>query len=152
MKAHGLLYVADGAAAQSLTTSPALMTGLATAGPTSQTEGNLGVIPVVASDKIQVVPGRYRVNFSVSGIASTAGDVQANLRKGATPTEVAQGQCRANFATSNADNCMAFSTIVTLAESDKDDNGLVDLCIYLEASTNLDFTPIFAQFSAEKLD
>ena len=138
------LHVADGAAAQTISGTAAKMTGWATEGNNSEdNHGDKLVTPDLASDEIDVKAGHsYKVDVTISGTNSTAGDVQANLR--AAGVEVVAGGCRANFAASNADNSMSFTCIYT-ATAD------AALSVYLEGAA-ADFTPTHGQFTVIALD
>jgi hypothetical protein len=139
---HGMLYVADGATAKTISGTPGLMTGWATLGPgANTTTGDLSVVPSVASSNITVKPGTYRVDLSISGTNSAAGDVQANIR--VAGSEVAYGQCRANFAASNADNSMGCTCFVTVTASSA-------ITVYLEGGST-DFTPVFGQLCVQRI-
>jgi hypothetical protein len=143
-RAYGSIYLADGATLQAVSGTPAKMTGFATEGPASDdVSGDLSVVPDVANDKITVKGGKaYKVSFNVSGTNSAAGDVQANLR--VASVEVAQGQCRANFATGNVDNSMGFTAIIEPSA-----DSAVE--IYLEGDAT-NFTPVFASLVVEEIE
>lgn len=144
---YGMLYVADGSTAQAITSTPAKMTGFATKGPSDDAvSGNLSIVPTVASDKITVQPGVYRVDFQASFYLNAPAEVQAVLR-GAS-AELAQGQCRSHSSgdSSDYDNdaSMSFCCFVAVTVA-------TDLEIYLEADASVNFTPVFAQLCVTKV-
>jgi hypothetical protein len=149
--AYGNLYVAGGSTAQALTSTPAKLTGFATAGPCSATAGpsggNRGVVVDAANDKITVKGGgAYKVDFHAGGSTSGAADLTVQLRKGTTA--LSQGKCIANFATSSVKNSVGFSCIVEIATSEGD----VDLSVYGSVSSDVNFTPIEMGLTVTRID
>lgn len=142
----GGLYLADGAAAQTLSTVHAKMTGWTTAQPSSYpTDGFSGIRPDAANDKITVEPGVYLVSVAISGQLNPAAvRVQASVRAAG----VQQDHLQAEFEGGGAaitDVVFSISGILRVsAES--------DLEVYLEGETGTPaFTPRFGQFTVVKL-
>lgn len=153
MQDYGQIYLADGVTAQTISATPAKMTGFATAGPASNLRsGGLGVVPVLASDKISVKAGGvYRVDFHCQGSTDNAGEVQANVRF--NQVEEVQGQCRVAFGGNGTNAAGAYQlsqnglSMSCIVEPTADG----DIEIYLQSSVAMSFTPEFAQLLVTKI-
>lgn len=157
MAAYATIYVADGAVAQALTTTPAQMTGFATEGATADDQGYADVTADVANDQIIVkAPGGYLALFNCSGeLASADETVQANLRvenSSGTATEDASGQCICENETANEPLSMGFNTTFEVTQAQLAGNsGEVNCTIYLECTASANFTPTHSQFTIVKI-
>lgn len=143
----GGLYVQNGAAAQTLSTSNTKMTGWTTAQPNSNTtEGFGGVVPVAASDKITVKPGVYLVSFDIAAQMNTAAvRVQAAVRAAGVQQDNIQSEAETAGAGVTDVHLHASGIIRTTAED-------TDLEVYLEAEAGTPtFTPRFGQFTVVRL-
>lgn len=150
---HASIYVADGSTSQAITTTPAKMTGFATAGEATSEDGDLSLEATVASDQIDCnAAGRYLVVCTISGEADAADEtVQAVLRQ--DTTEVASGQCISESETANEPFSMGFTTVVQVTAAQiESGSGDVAFSIYLESSGSVAFTPTHAQLTVVRLD
>ena len=69
---HGGLFVTGGSVAQALdATNKVKLTGFTAEAVASEDQGELSIVPVIASDKITLKHGRYLVLFTVSGTHAT---------------------------------------------------------------------------------
>lgn len=149
MSAFGSLFVADGAAAQALTTTPGLMTGFATEGHAADEFGDLGVVPVLASDHLTLKSGgSYLLSFHASGSSDNAGArvIEAVLNLDGAELALGQGHCSAGFVQDVIQD-MGFSNVpIEVAEGDD-----VDVSVFLESSAGTNYTPVHASLTAVRV-
>lgn len=109
---YGMLYVAAGAAAQSLTTTAAKLTGFAANGP------NAGTTPDHANDQLTVgTAGVYLIHGQFSAIGETGTEYTLTLRKnGAAVTEIATG-FTASLVVGDVHSC-SFCGLLSCAAND----------------------------------
>jgi hypothetical protein len=142
---YGSLYVHDGATAQSLSTTPAKVTGFATAGPSSDVvSGDLAIVPSLSNDYITLKPGKYLVGFSLCGAMASAVVGEFHIRTGTT--EKANIAAEASFGASSAVACVAAQGIIEVTSD-------VNVSVYGEvASGTVNFTPVHGNLWAIKID
>lgn len=156
---HGGIHVHDGAAAQSLGTTPAKLTGFsANQVGSGQSDGDTSVTPDVANDRVRVRPGVYVVNFSVSGTPGGAGTYQFHLR--ANQVEQAQGACQIvsqafvtasgspDTTAASSGGSAGFQCVLDCRATTPDADGFVNLEVYGEAGSTLNYTPVHMQLTA----
>jgi len=137
---YGEIYVHDGAAAQSFTTTPSKMTGFTTDGPAA------GVTVAAASDKITLNrAGKYLVTFQISfsGGANETFEFHARL----AGAEQVQGACIRKLGAGGDVGSASFSCIVT-------STGSQDLEIYGESGNagGANATPVHAQLTVYRVE
>ncbi len=146
MNAYGSLYVHDGATLQATTSTPAKMVGFATAGPSSDLrDGDLSVVPVLASDHIAVKAGGiYRISFFAAISMSAAAIAQIHARFGAT--ELANIAATVEAITAGADKVHHLSSSGFYVPA-TDGN----ISLYIETSASVNTTPTAAQLLVERI-
>jgi hypothetical protein len=117
---YGMLYVQDGAAAQTIGTTPAKFAGFASAGPVA------GAVASVSEDKITVESaGRYLVGLTFSATGTAGRVAQLRLRRNDVEVEGAGGR----VTLASAPVAGSFNAIVECAAGD-------ELTIYAEADVD----------------
>ena len=147
MLGYGSLYVHDGSTAQALTSTPAKLTGFATAGPSDDVrQGDLSVVPVLASDHIAVKAGGiYRVSFNLSAAFSAAAIVQVHARFGTT--ELAQIAAQQDVVTTSGVD-KYFNYVATGIYVPATDG---NISLYGETSSNGNLTPAHGALVVERI-
>jgi hypothetical protein len=137
---YGMLYVASGASAQSLTTTPAKLTGFAANGPSA------GTTPAHGSDQITVgTDGVYLIMGQFSCIGETGATYRLALRVGGVEAPEIATKFTASMTVGDHVSA-SFVGLVSLSGSDV-------LTVYGESDDagGADLTPVEAQVMVKRV-